>query len=208
MKLLLASLLAGFLNIGCWNRPAVNPNYDFSTVGAIYLKPVYDHAVINGSGEIIESNLSFIFMKYGYDVSQTTEEGTSIHIRNEGTRTLNLICTITEFTDSEVIIVPYRLEDRGRTETTVTQLAESDAIDNQAGATTTSTTTTAYVGSVHESGRIEYTRAQVGIILKMTDQRTGRLVWSHSYWYSGLELHRTAETCVRNAINQMMKLFQ
>jgi len=207
MKLLLAFLLAGLLTIGCWSRPAVNPNYDFSTVGTIILKPVYDHADMTGSGEIIESNLSFIFMKYGYDVSQTTEEGTFIHLGNVDTRTLNLVCTITEFTDSEVIIVPYRLEDRGRTETTVTQLSESDAKENQAGATT-STITTAYAGSVQESGRIEYTRARVGIILKMTDQRTGHLVWSHSYWYSGLELHRTTEACVRNAISQVRKLFQ
>ena len=88
---------------------------------------------MTGSGEIIESNLSFIFMKYGYDVSQTTEEGTSIHLGNVGTRTLNLVCTITEFTDSEVIIVPYRLEDRGRTETTVTQLSESDAKEEVMG---------------------------------------------------------------------------
>ena len=207
MRLSIAFLLAGLLTLCCWSSPAISPNYDFSNVGIILLKPVYDHSVMNGSGEIIESNLSFIFMKNGYDVSETTQEGTSIHIRNGGTRTLNLICTITEFTDSEVIIVPYRLEDRGRTETTVTQLPELDAIDNQSGPTT-STTTTTYAGSMQESGRIEYTRARVGIILKMNDQRTGRLVWSHSYWYSGLELHRTAETCVRNAISQIRKLFQ
>jgi hypothetical protein len=71
---------------------------------------------------------------------------------------------------------------------------------------TTSTTTTTDGGSIQESGRVEYTQARVGIILKMTDESSGLLVWSHSYWYSGIELPRTAQVCAKNAIGLLSQL--
>ena len=40
----------------------------------------------------------------------------------------------------------------------------------------------------------------------MKDKVTGDLVWSNSYWYSGLELHTATETCVRNGITQLGKI--
>jgi len=73
---------------------------------------------------------------------------------------------------------------------------------------TTSTTTTTDGGSIQESGRVEYTQARVGIFLKMTDQNSGLLVWSHSYWYSGLELPRTAQVCAKNAVGLINQLLE
>ena len=89
----------------------------------------------------------------------------------------------------------------------MSQSASANA--NTDNAETSSSTTTKIDGGAISSGsKINYTRARVGIILKMRDKDTGSLVWSNSYWYSGLELHRTTEICVRNGINQVRKLFQ
>ena len=195
------------LFLGCWNAPAINSNYDFSQVSSIRLNKVLDHSNKYGSGQIMEDNLSFMFMKHSYDVSQTQENGTLISLNNHAQNNLLLTCTLTEFTDRETILVPFRIEDRGTIETIITQSTEAGENKNTAIATT-STTTTADGGSIQESGRVEYTQARVGIILKMTDENSGLLVWSHSYWYSGIELPRTAQVCAKNAVGLIIKLLE
>jgi hypothetical protein len=159
-----------------------------------------------GSGEMVQSSLTYNFLKYGFDVNESNTGGTKINV-GIGWRTLALSCVITEFTDSEIIVVPYRYEERGSTKTTVNLSSETDA-DSDKAETSTSTSTTTDGGSLREGSRIDYTRARVGIILKMRDKDSGSLVWSNSYWYSGLELHRTTEVCIRNGVNQVRKLFQ
>jgi len=193
--------------LGCWNAPAVNTNYDFSQISSIRLNKIIDYSNKPGSGQIMEDNLSFMFMKNGYDVSQTKRDGTIININNLQNNKLLLNCTLTEFTDRQTILVPFRIEDRGSIETVITQSTESDEKNNNAMATT-STTTTTDGGSIQESGRVEYTQARVGILLKMTDENTGLLVWSHSYWYSGIELPRTAQVCAKNSIGQLSQLLE
>jgi len=193
--------------LGCWNAPAVNTNYDFSQISSIRLNKIIDYSNKPGSGQIMEDNLSFMFMKNGYDVSQTKRDGTIININNLQNNKLILNCTLTEFTDRQTILVPFRIEDRGSIETVITQSTESDEKNNNAMATT-STTTTTDGGSIQESGRVEYTQARVGILLKMTDENTGLLVWSHSYWYSGIELPRTAQVCAKNSIGQLNQLLE
>ena len=42
----------------------------------------------------------------------------------------------------------------------------------------------------------------------MTDENSGLLVWSHSYWYSGLELPRTAQVCAKNAVEFINQLLE
>ena len=192
---------------GCWNAPAVNANYDFSQISSIRLNKIIDYSSKPGSGQIMEDNLSFMFMKNGYDVSQTKRDGTIININNFQNNKLILNCTLTEFTDRQTILVPFRIEDRGSIETVITQSTESGEKNNNAMATTSSTTTTDG-GSIQESGRVEYTQARVGILLKMTDESTGLLVWSHSYWYSGIELPRTAQVCAKNSIGQLSQLLE
>ena len=193
--------------MGCWNAPAINTSYDFSEVSSIKLNRVIDHSNKIGSGQIMEDNLSFMFMKNGFDVSQTKEDGTVININANQKNRLLLDCTLTEYTDRETILIPFRIEDRGSIETIITQSTESDEKNKNALATT-STTTTTDGGSIQESGRVEYTQARVGIILKMIDENSGLLVWSHSYWYSGIELPRTAQICAKNSIGQLSDLLE
>ena len=150
--------------LSCWNAPAVNTKYDFSQINNIKLKKIADHSYKPGSGQIMEDNLSFMFMKHGYDVSQTEKNGTIINLNENAKSNLLLTCTLTEFTDRETILIPYRIEDRGSIETVITQSTEGGKNEDNAIAKT-STTTTTDGGSIQESGRVEYTQARVGIFL-------------------------------------------
>ena len=190
----------------CSHAPAINEAYDFSIVNTIKIDKISDYPKRPGSGQIMEDNLSFIFMKNGFNVSQLTNNNTIINLNNEGDNNLSLSCTLTEYTDRETILIPYRVEDRGSIETTITQSSESNG-DNQNAVATTSTTTTTDGGSIQESRKLEYTQARVGIILKLKDEETGLLVWTHSYWYSGIELSSTAQICARNSVRLISKLF-
>ena len=205
LKYYIFCLAAIFLS--CWNAPAVNTKYDFSQINNIRLKKITDHSHKLGSGQIMEDNLSFMFMKHGYDVSQTEKNGTIINLNENAKSNLLLTCTLTEFTDRETILIPYRVEDRGSIETVITQSTEAGKNEDNAVAKT-STTTITDGGSIQESGRVEYTQARVGVFLKMTDENSGLLVWSHSYWYSGLELPRTAQICAKNAVGLINQLLE
>ena len=190
----------------CSHAPAVNETYDFSKVNTINIDKIADYPKRPGSGQIMEDNLSFIFMKNGFNVSQLTNNSTVINLNDKGENNLSLSCTLTEYTDRETILIPYRVEDRGSIETTITQSSESNG-DDQNAIATTSTTTTTDGGSIQESRKLEYTQARVGMILKLKDEKTGLLVWTHSYWYSGIELSSTAQICARNSVGLIRKLF-
>ena len=157
---------------------------------------------------MVSNSLTHNFLKYGYAVSESNNNLYEIQI-NQKKNSLNLSCTITEFTDSEMIVVPYRNEDRGYTKTVVQQSLDMDEekVKAQSSQLQTSTTTT-HAGKVREGNRVEYTQSKVGIMLKMTDKNSGEIVWSNSYWYSGLELQRTINLCIRNSVLQIKKLFQ
>ena len=190
----------------CSYAPAINETYDFSIVNTIKINKISDYPKRPGSGQIMEDNLSFIFMKNGFNVSQLKNNNTVINLNDKGDKNLTLSCTLTEYTDRETILIPYRVEDRGSIETIITQSSESDGNDQNAIATT-STTTTTDGGSIQESRKLEYTQARVGIILKLKDEETGLLVWTHSYWYSGIELSSTAQICAKNSVGLISKLF-
>ena len=195
------------LFISCSNAPALNSKYNFNKINSIKIKKITDHSYMSGSGQIMEDNLSFMFMKHGYDVSQIENGGTVINLNENAENNLILTCTLTEFIDRETILIPYRIEDRGSIETVITQSTEASKNKENAIATT-STTTTTDGGSIKESGRVEYTQARIGIFLKMNDERSGLLVWSHSYWYSGLELSGTAKVCAKNAVKLINRLLE
>ena len=186
-----------FLTVGCFDAPAINESYNFDLASVINLDKIADHINRPGSGQIMEDNISLMFMKNGFNVSQ---------LNNKGKRTLTLSCTLTDYTDRETILIPYRLEDKGTIETTITQSSASSGSEKNAIATT-STTTTTDGGSIQESGKIEYTQARVGVILKIKDEETGLLVWTHSYWYSGIELSSTTQICAKNSVGLISKLF-
>ena len=134
LKYYLFCLIIIFFN--CWNAPAVNTKYDFSQINNIKLKKITDHSYKPGSGQIMEDNLSFMFMKHGYDVSQTEKNGTIINLNENAKSSVLLTCTLTEFTDRETILVTYRIEDRGSIETIITQSTEADKNEDNAIATT------------------------------------------------------------------------
>ena len=192
--------------ISCYNNPAINSSYNFFNVRSIEILPVEDHSYLQGSGKMISKSISYNFLKLGFNVNEPNNQNNFIFIGN-GNKKLILSCTITEFTDSELIIVPYKYENRGYTETVLNQ-SSSDSEKNKKNIDlhTTSSTKT-HSGSVSEGSKVEYSRAKVGIILTMKDKHTGNLVWSNSYWYSGLELHKVTESCVRQGISQLGKLF-
>ena len=159
------------LTISCWNGPAVNHSYDFTTVGSIKINHVNDHTYMPGSGEIVETSLSHNFLKYGFDVNEDLPGASRVSI-GTGNQALELSCIITEYTDSELIIVPYHFEDRGSTSTTIKQSAAASANTDKAETTSSSTTKTDG-GAVSSGSKIDYTRARVAIMLKMRDIDSG-----------------------------------
>ena len=205
--LILSSIIAS----SCWfrsNDPAISSNYDFKNVGTLIINQIDDFPKSPKSGQLFFSNITHNFLKFGYDVNVLDFNQSSIHIKKE-TGKLLLSCVITEFTDSKMIVVPYRHEDRGYTKTIVEQSAnnnKNDEEDLKFNQIQTSTTTT-HGGNIKEGNRIEYTQSRVGIILKITDYNSGNLVWSNSYWYSGLEMQKTIESCVKTGVYQITRLF-
>ena len=197
------------LPFSCWNNsldPAINSEFNFREVGTLEIDFISDHSNLSGSGDMVLSSLTYNFLKYGYNVNISDRENSTITL-GTGSKGLLLSCLITEFTDSKVIVVPFRHEDKGYTKTVVTQSSKEDKEEKQESSQSQTSTTTTHAGKVKEGERVTYTQSRVGIILKMTDKNTGNLVWSNSFWYSGLELQRTIESCVKTGVSQIKKLF-
>tara|TARA_B100001250_G_scaffold63545_2_gene50010 strand:+ start:1471 stop:2094 length:624 start_codon:yes stop_codon:yes gene_type:complete len=190
----------------CYNNPAIKSSYNFFNVKSIEILPVEDHSYLQGSGKMISNSISYNFLKLGFDVNQSDDQNNFIFI-GSGNKKLILSCIVTEFTDSELIIVPYKYENRGYTETVLNQSSTDSKKNKKDTDLLTTTSTKTHGGSITQGSKVEYSRAKVGIILTMKDKLTGDLVWSNSYWYSGLELHKTTESCVRQGIIQLGKLF-
>ena len=194
----------------CWSgsqNPAISSNFNFRTVGTLEIENINDYPSLPGSGDMVLSSLSYNFLKYGYNVNISDINNSMVTVGN-GSKTLLLSCIITEFTDSEMVVIPYRHEDRGYTKTIVTQSSKDDEENKKSESSQSQTsTTTTHAGKVKEGERITYTQSRVGIMLKMTDQDSGNLVWSNSYWYSGLEMQRTIESCLKTGVYQIKKLF-
>ena len=190
----------------CWinsHAPAINKNYNFENVGNIYIDPIKDFSNNPRSGEIIQANLIHNLLKFDFDVTK------SIAKVGSGEGELLLSCIITEFTDSKMVVVPYRHEDLGYTKTVIRQLSDNDDEGKKriSSQTHTSTTTT-HAGKINEGNKVEYSQCRIGVLMKLTDSSNGSLVWSHSYWYSGLEMQRTIELCLKNLVSQLDKLFR
>lgn len=190
----------------CWispHSPAIDNNYNFKNVGKINIDIIEDFSNSTGSGKMIFANLTHNFLKFGYNVNQSN----IIIGRNTGK--LLLSCVITEFTDSKMIVVPYRHEDRGYTKTIIKQLSEQDDEYKEKNSNHTQTSTiTTHAGNIKEGNKVEYSQCRVGVLIKLTDLNTGSLVWSNSFWYSGLEMQRTIELCLKNLVSQIDKLFK
>jgi len=188
----------------CWinsHGPAINKKYNFKNVSILNIDIIEDFSKAPRSGEMIFANLTHNFLKFDFDVNK------SIVKIGSGKGDLILSCVITEFTDSKMLVVPYRYEDRGYTRTVVKQISGDDGKERTSGQEQTSTTT-AHAGKINEGNKVEYSQCRVGVLIKLSDLSTGSLVWSHSYWYSGLEMQRTIELCLKNLVFYLDKLFK
>ena len=190
------------LFLGCWQAPALDESYRFVNVGSIHLQPIHDYKHFSGSGEIIKNSMTHSFMKLGYDVIENKNDETEIVV-GEGLSALHFTCIISDYTDKEIMVIPYYSEDRGFTETTVSQSSENSEESSQSQVSTSTT----HGGNVQKGSRLEYIRARVGLMLKLHEPYTGKLVWSHHYWYSGLDLAQTADMCARLALPEVRKIF-
>ena len=189
----------------CWinsHGPAINKSYNFKNVGKISIDPIEDFSNTPRSGEIIKANLTHNLLKFDFDVTK------SIAKVGSGEGELLLSCIITEFTDSKIVVVPYRHEDRGYTKTVIRQLSENDEGKKRISSQTHTSTTTTHAGKINEGNKVEYSQCRIGVLMNLTDSSNGSLVWSHSYWYSGLEMQRTIELCLKNLVSQLDKLFR
>ena len=190
----------------CWvnsHSPAININYDFKNVGKLIIEEIEDFSNSPRSGEMVFANLTHNFLKFGYDVNK------SIVTIGKNKKELKLSCVITEFTDSKMVVVPYRHEDRGYTKTIVEQSSKNEDESGKLAKDQSQTSTvTTHAGGVREGNKVEYSQCRVGVLLKLTDINTGTLVWSNSYWYSGLEMQRTIELCLKNLVYQLTKIFK
>ena len=152
---------------------------------------------------MVFANLTHNFLKFGYDVNK------SIVTIGKNKKELKLSCVITEFTDSKMVVVPYRHEDRGYTKTIVEQSSKNEDESGKLAKDQSQTSTvTTHAGGVREGNKVEYSQCRVGVLLKLTDINTETLVWSNSYWYSGLEMQRTIELCLKNLVYQLAKIFK
>ena len=188
----------------CWinsHSPAINKKYNFKNVSSLNIDIIEDFSKAPRSGEMIFANLTHNFLKFDFDVNK------SIVKIGSGNSELLLSCVITEFTDSKMVVVPYRHEDRGYTRTVIKQVSGNEGKETNSGQEQTSTTTT-HAGKINEGNKVEYSQCRVGVLIKLTDLSTGSLVWSHSYWYSGLEMQRTIELCLKNLVAHLNKLFK
>ena len=193
------------LTLSCWSGEAINSAYNFNNIQNIEIDFIEDHTSLPGSGEMVKSLLTHNFLKYGFEVIETDVDASLINI-GSGDQNLKLSCIITELTDSDVIIIPYRYEDRGYTKTILNQTSElvKGKEDSESSA---SSSTETHAGGITQGSRIEYTQSRVGLLIKIHDKNTKTLVWSNSFWYSGLELQRTINICLKNGVLQIQKLF-
>lgn len=190
-------------SISCYNNPAISNSYNFKNVKSIKILPIKDFRDISGSGEMVESSLIHNFLKYEFELHQKIDK--SVVINDTKENILLLSCLITQYKESDRIILPYRNEDRGYVETTINQSAEQNG-KNEKSEMISSSTTKTHSGNVIESSRIEYTESRVSLVFNLRDNDSGKIVWSNSSWYNGLELQKTIDMCLKQNINEIRKI--
>jgi hypothetical protein len=195
-----------FFYFSCFYQPAINKNYNFKNVNSIEVLPIDDFKNIIGSGNMIETSLDYNFLKYNFELSDKKNKK-SILVDNFSEQTLLLSCVITNYTESESLIIPYRDENRGYTETTVNQSREEDEESNKRQFLASSTTKT-YAGDIVQGSRIEYSQSRISLIFTLKDKVSGKIVWSKSSWYNGLDLQKTINMCLKESVNEIKKILK
>ena len=195
-----------FFYFSCFSQPASNKNYNFKKVRSIEVLPINDFKDIVGSGKMVETSLDYNFLKYYFELSEKKNKK-SILIDNSSNQILLLSCIITNYTESESIIIPYRDENRGYTETIVNQSREEDKKSNKKEFLASSTTKT-HAGNIVQGSRIEYSQSRISLIFTLKDKSSGKIVWSKSSWYNGLDLQKTINMCLKESVNEIRKILK
>lgn len=196
-------LIILIFSISCYSNLAISNSYNFNNVKSIKILPIKDFRNISGSGEMVESSLIYNFLKYEFELHQNTEKFVLINDTKENI--LLLSCLITQYRESDRIILPYRNEDRGYVETTINQSTEQNGIDEKSEMISSSTTKT-HSGNIIEGSKIEYTESRVSLVFNLRDNKSGKIVWSNSSWYNGLELQKTIDMVLKENINEIRKI--
>ena len=190
-------------SISCYNNSAISNSYNFKNVKSIKILPIKDFRDIAGSGEMVESSLIYNFLKYEFELHQNIEK--FVLINNAKENILLLSCLITQYKESDRIILPYRNEDRGYVETTINQSTDQNG-KNQKSEMISSSTTKTHSGNIIEGSKIEYTESRVSLVFNLRDNNSGKIVWSNTSWYNGLELQKTINMILKENINEIRKI--
>lgn len=221
-------LLSFLFATGCYNNIVVKEGFNFSDIKTVSVAPIRDYENFIGSGEIISRSLVHHLMKLGLNVVEREKLSTIIeeaalsqtaitdaeYTLEIGSPDAIILCTITEFSHKQVIVIPIITQDKGRTVTTVEETREpiinkdnDDENSDIAYTTTTTEETTHFKGSIIETSRVEYVNSVVGITLQMIRKETGEILWSSNYWYNSLSLSNAVDKCVYGAIKPLKKIY-
>lgn len=210
----------------CAEKPVVNPNFDFSQMKTIVIYPTPDYRSFTGSGSIINKSIVYHLMKMGLNVVE--RETTPVLIKEaaltqtgitNNTIDINLtssdvvfLCTVTEFKDYKVIIIPVITEHKGSTVTTVETVDEPIVSRDKEGneivyyETTTTEIITIEKGSMTETERIKYVPSRVGVAAQLLNAGNGDVLWTNTYWYTSLSLSNAVNECVFGVLKPLKKL--
>ena len=155
---------------------------------------------------MIETSLDYNFLRSNFELSEKKNKK-SILINSLSKQILLLSCVITNYTESESLVIPYRDENRGYIETTVNQSTEEDEERNRKEFLASSTTKT-HAGNITQGSRIEYSQSRVSLIFTLKDKFSGKIVWSKSSWYNGLDLQKTINMCLKENVNEIKKILK
>jgi len=209
--------------LSCSSVAVVKPGYDFSKIHTVSIAPINDFESFPGSGEIVSRSLIHQFMKLGLNVvereklEQLYEEAAISQVStSSGDYKISLsspdvffVCTITEFTDHLVVVIPISTMNKGRTVTEIVEESEPVLTDDEEieYKTTTTETVTNYEGDITESKQIKYINSAVGINVQMISKETGEILWSSNYRYTSLSLSDAVFRCTAGVVNPLKKVF-
>jgi len=223
----ITSVLFIFL-YSCADKPAVNPGFDFSSVNTIVIYPTPDHKSFEGSGSIINKSIVYHLMKMGVTVvereitpmlfeeialTQTGVTNNEIDV-NLTSSDIVLLCTLTEFKDHQMFVIPVVTKDKGSVIKTIETVAEPVVTKNQGGKDnvhyekTTTETITTLKGSLTETKIIDYDPSRVGVTVQLLRAGDGDVLWTNTYWYTSLSLSNAVDECVFGVLKPLKKLLK
>jgi hypothetical protein len=230
MKEILLPLALVLLLGGC-TRPIVKSGYDFSQVKSVAVSEIKDHKTYFGSGRIIEGSLKHHLMEMGLNLvarsnlSEVMKE-TALAQTNTGAEPgppeispadAVVVCTITQFTDKNVITIPIRVVDHGgtliRKESPAPPPAEDKEKDKGKKEKTETVKDRKWVteerhmkGKTTYSKKVIYENSVISLTFQMIDAKSGDIVWSSRANYTALNLSDAVDGAIYIAVKPLKKI--